>query len=312
MKHSYKVAICAPVHIQVSDEWIQAVDSLGVDVIIVDDSDGKVRLPAHWNVYDYKRQKEILGDKYEYWQKFQHSSASKNIGHYVAYCLGYDIIMGIDSDCIPGADFVSQHIENLESVSYGWENPLHGTGWYSRGFPFSKRKLKTAFSLGLWSNELDLYGTDRVHHPELDPKLLPEAQQKVAQTYIPLSGMNWATWRENIPDLLFLPNHNQRVPDVSNQSPYILEKYRRHDDIWGGYIFQKKMLARNERLVYGLPIVYHDTVVVPEEDAEEEIGMIRDEDDYFAWVDAGMPLVHNSIKWDWVLESLAFWKSLYA
>lgn len=290
MKHSYKVAICAPVHIQVSGEWIQAVDSLGVDVIIVDDSDGKVRLPAHWNVYDYKRQKEILGDKYEYWQKFQHSSASKNIGHYVAYCLGYDIIMGIDSDCIPGAKFVSQHIKNLESVSYGWENPLHGTGWYSRGFPFSKRKLKTAFSLGLWSNELDLYGTDRIKHPELNPKELKFSFQEVAQTYIPLSGMNWATWRENIPDLLFLPNHAD---------------YRRHDDIWGGYIFQKKMLARNERLVYGLPIVYHDTVVVPEEDAEEEIGMIRDEDAFFASVDSGE-------LWPWVQEAQDFWKSLYA
>lgn len=292
--HPYKICIVAPVHIEVSAKWIEAVDSLGVDVIIVDDSDGNVFIPERWTRLDYAFQKKLLGERYGYWTKFQKSSACKNIGHLYAYQQGYDIIMGLDSDCIPGKDFVEQHVRNLEMPSYTWENPLSETPWFSRGFPYSQRNARTAFSLGLWHNELDLYGTDRVQNPKWRTKDPRCEGVKVAQTYIPLSGMNWAIWRENIPELLFLPNHAD---------------YRRHDDIWGGYIFQKAMFTSNERLVYGLPLVHHDTVVVPEEDAEEEVAMIRDEDEYFAWVDAGMP---PDEKWDWVSEALSFWKSLYA
>lgn len=289
----YKIAICAPVHIQPSEKWVEAVSRLNVDVIIVDDSNGKVSLPSTWDIYGYDRQKESLGDKYEYWQNFQKSSSCKNFGHYIAYHKGYDIIMGIDSDCIPDQHFVTRHLENLEKEAYGWENPLRKTEWFSRGFPYSLRKLKTALSMGLWYNELDLYGTDRMNNKSGDTKSLSYERQLVAQTYIPLSGMNWATWRENIPHLLFLPNHAD---------------YRRHDDIWGGYIFQKQMLEKGERLVYGQPIVYHDTIVVPEEDATEEVGMIRDEDSFFAWVDAGM---QPHTEFDWVYKALLFWKSLY-
>ena len=289
MNQSYKVALVAPVHIQVSDEWIHAVDSLGVDVIIVDDSNGKVQLPAHWDVYGYERQKEVLGDKYEYWQKFQKSSACKNFGHLVAYRAGYDIILGIDSDCIPGVGFVDAHIRNLLEPVPLWENTIPNTDWFPRGFPFSQRNGKCALSLGLWHNELDLYGTDRVEHPERQTDSPECKENRVAQTYLPLSGMNWATWRENIPELLFLPNHGN---------------FRRHDDIWGGYIFQKQMLAKGERIRYGFPLVKHDTVVIPQEDADEEVAMIEHEDEFFASIDAGEP-------WPWVQEALAFWKSLY-
>lgn len=291
--HNYKIALVSPAHIPLNPEWIKAVDSFGIDVIIVDDSDGKVQFPERWIRLDYKNQQAILGDKYEYWQRFQRSSSCKNVGHYFAYKNGYDIIIGLDSDCIPYKDFVRQHVENLETESYRWENPLAGTGWFSRGFPYSERKAKTALSLGLWNNQLDLYGKDRVDNPDKSPRNLPLIRQKIAQNYIPLSGMNWATWRQNIPDLLFLPNHDDSMG-----------KFRRHDDIWGGYIFQKKMQEKGERIVYGRPLVYHDTIVDAKADAEEEEAMMAHEDAFFDSINDGTP-------WPWVREALDFWKSLY-
>lgn len=301
--NKYRIAVVSPVHIQPSEEWVEAVDALGVDIIVVDDSNGKVKLPERWDVYGYDRQKAYLGSKYEYWQKFQHSSACKNFGHWVAYNLGYDIIVGIDSDCIPQDGFIEQHIANLEKTSYLWENVLANTKWFSRGFPYSAREAKTALSLGLWKGELDLYGKDRVDYPERQTAQPHEEGQKVAQNYIPLSGMNWATWRENIPDLLFLPNHDMGEIYVEDK---LVDsgKFRRHDDIWGGYIFQKKMQERGQRIVYGAPIVIHDTIVDAEADAEEEKAMIMHEDAFFDSIDAGKP-------WPWVREALTFWKSLY-
>lgn len=292
MKHSYKVVLCAATHNQPSDEWIKAVDELGVDVIITYDSWYKtidLKLPERWEVYDYEKQESILGDDYEYFKNFHKSSAVKNFGHFLAWNGEYDIIMGLDNDCIPGRDFVEQHIKNLEMDSYTWENPLSNTEWFSRGFPYSARKAKTALSMGLWTNELDLYGTDRVQYPDRQTTAPMFHGTRVAQNYIPLSGMNWATWRENIPDLLFLP---------------YMDGFKRADDIWGGYIFQKKMQERNQRIVYGLPFVFHDTVVNPQEDADDEVKMIEWEDRFFDSIDCDDP-------WPWVREALTFWESLF-
>lgn len=286
---NYKVALVVPVHIDLNPKWIDAVYGLDVDVIIVDDSDGKVKFPEKWIRLDYGAQKILLKGKYQYWTKFQKSSSCKNIGHYYAYLQDYDIIMGLDSDCIPSSDFVTRHIQNLESGVPLWENPLEGTGWFSRGFPYSARKGKCALSMGLWTNELDLYGKDRVDDPYKQTNFPDGVVTRTAQGYIPLSGMNWATWRENIPLLLFLPNH---------------DNFRRHDDIWGGYIFQKAMAEKGERIVYGQPFVYHDTTVDAQADANEEEAMMEYEDEFFKSIDEEKP-------WPWVKEALQFWQSLY-
>lgn len=299
--NKYKVAIVATVHIQPSDAWIKALeyahDISGDSVIIIDDSDGVVKLPDTFAVYDYKKQEELLGpDLYKEFLPFQKSSSCKSLGNYIAYIQGFDIIMGIDSDCIIPNDFSMQHIHNLESKSYGWENTISNTEWFPRGFPYSQRNLKTILSLGLWKNELDLYGTDRVKNPMGkidDPKNEP---LRIAQTYVPLSGMNWACWREAIPGLLFLPVFELDFVDGGDLLDRIW-KFQRHDDIWGGYIFQKIMFSLGHRIVYGNPIVYHDTIVVPEEDAKAEEPMIKWEDDFYKEVDSsGFFLVKPTYK----------------
>jgi hypothetical protein len=297
----YTIAIVAPVHVNLSPEWIQSMLAVtkgkdNVRVIIVDDSDGKVELPSEWDVYGYDRQREELGDEmYALFERFHKSSSCRNFGHWIAWRDGADIIIGLDSDCVVPPDFISQHMYNLLKKSHGWTNPLEGTGWFSRGYPYHQRHLKTILSLGLWNAELDLYGKDRVDNPDKNTSDLPKPfESRVADGFVPLSGMNWACWADAVPGLLFLPNF-----DYMHGEKQI--KFRRHDDIWGGYIFQKMMELRNERIIYGYPVVQHQTVVNADKDAEEEEGMVMFEKLFLESVDM---LFSADIEWQGNYEDL--------
>lgn len=281
-----QIAIVAPVHIQPSKEWVRSLESItegkdNVKVIIVDDSDGKVELPRQWEVYDYEAQRAELGDDlYERFEKFHKSAACKNFGHFIAWRDGADIIIGLDSDCIVPPNFISKHVEALMKRVGGWVNPLKNTRWYSRGYPFQERDLPVVANMGLWNGELDLYGVDRIENPQeqtKDPML--KADHETADGFIPFSGMNWAAWSSAIPGLMFLPNF-----DYEHASDRVYH-FTRHDDIWGGYIFQKLMANRNERMTYGEPVVFHDTIVDPEKDKEDEVAMIQFESSFLNAVD---------------------------
>jgi len=279
----FKIAIVAPVHIQPSEAWVQALEAItkgknNVHVIIVDDSDGKVELPASWDVYGYDAQERAMGSElYARFKQCQKSSASKNFGHWLAWKEGADIIIGLDSDCIVPPNFIAQHLEGLLMRSTGWTNPLAGTGWFSRGFPYIERDRPTIAHLGLWENELDLYGIDRLAQGT-PPKRPAISGQHVADGFIPFSGMNWAIWADAVPGLLFLPNFAYK----HGERDFV---FKRHDDIWGGYIFQKLMANRGDRIVYGEPFVFHDTVVDAQADADEEIPMVTFEVPFYQAVD---------------------------
>jgi hypothetical protein len=270
------VAIVAPVHIQPSARWVDALLKYRGDarVIIVDDSNGAVQLPEMWDLYPYDRQKDALGEKlFAQFQQFHRSPSCKNFGVWKAWCDGADIIVVIDSDCIIPENFLADHVRALEGVGDGWENPLAGIGWYSRGFPYHKRAIPVDLHMGLWTNELDLYGRDRVEKGE-PPKEPGMVGVKNAHGIVPLSGMNLAVRRELAPAMLFLPNYKRGEV-----------RFDRHDDIWGGYILQKIMEKMHRKLSYGEPFVFHETIVDPVHDAALEEGMIACEKNFYDLVD---------------------------
>ncbi len=276
MRQAFKVAIVAAVHIQPTEAWIGALNYAAktATIIIVDDSDGKVQLPESWDVYGYDRQREVLGEEaYKEFEMFHRSSACKTFGTWVAHKRGFDPIIVIDSDCVIPPDFVGKHIEALLGYGAGWENPIEGSGLYSRGFPYHERNKPVWAHMGLWENELDLYGTDRMGRDNI-PKMAPHVERRSTGATFPLSGMNVSFRNDAIPYMMFLPNFQ-----------YGDMRFTRHDDIWGGYIFQKVARSRGFALSYGTPNVYHDTVVVPEEDAAEERAMIQYEKDFYHTVD---------------------------
>lgn len=278
-----KIAIVAPIHIEPTKNWIDSLKACvngksNVSVIIVDDSDGKVELPSEWDVYGYARQEEELGsDFYKRFEKFHKSSACKNFGHWIAWKQGFDVIIGLDSDCNVGPNFIGDHLEALLMRAEGWVNPLKGTGWFSRGFPYIERDRPVVANLGLWENELDIYGKDRVEQGTPPSKPL-QVGHEIAHGFIPFSGMNWASWSRAIPAFCFLPNFD--FVDGEKR-----EEFRRHDDIWGGYIFQVIMGAIGDRIVYGAPLVFHDTIVDAQADMDQEGPMMEFENRFYASVD---------------------------
>jgi len=289
-----KTAIVAPVHIQPSERWVDALwnEATRADahVIIVDDSDGKVTLP--WNhdskgdVYDYAAQKKELGEElYASFERFHHSAACKQFGLWKAWKDGYDAVIVIDSDCIVSEGFISAHLEALEQKGAGWTNPLEtsssepfGTGkdWYSRGFPYSQRDLPKWAHMGLWEESLDLYGKDRVLNPDKSESFKVSGVFPSPAT-LPLSGMNVSFRASAVPYMLFLPNFNFRD-----------KKFTRHDDIWGGYLFQKIMREKGGSISFGSPSVIHDTKVNASEDAAAEEPMLDYEDRFLSLVDRAL------------------------
>jgi hypothetical protein len=283
------IAIVAPVHIQPSQNWIQSLDAVSrgkdnVKVIIVDDSDGKVKLPPNWEVYDYAKQKEVLGEEmYKEFEQFHKSSACKNFGTFLAYAQEFDYVIILDSDCVVPPNLISQHLEAVSRKTTLWQNPINGTDWFPRGFPNSGRALPVAANVGLWINELDINGKDRVDRGQPPRDHLNYGINR-AYGIIPFSGMNVCVRGEDIPALLFLPN-----------GEFGEHKFRRHDDIWGGYIFQRIMRdILSKGITYGDPTVFHETEVNAAEDAAAELGMGAMEDEFYLFVEdcfKSMPVV---------------------
>jgi hypothetical protein len=305
-----KVCLVCPVHETPSNQWIEALPNC--DIIIVDDSNGQVKIDKpNVRIFDYEKQKELLGKNYEAFEKFHKSSACKNFGHWLAYNEHYDIIIGIDSDCVCPPNFIEYHLRALEMNGCGWENPLHKTGWYPRGYPYSQRDLEVVCNMGLWEDCLDINGKDKFI--EIPPRDSGIKENKVVTGMIPFSGMNWACKREFIPYLWFLPNFD-----------YKRLQFRRHDDIFGGYIFQKFLQKKGVCMTYGLPIVKHVSDVNALEDAKNEEAMNNNDDEFYKIIDDAFATINPKLdvitrfkpelkgtKFEELLEGIKLWKKLY-
>lgn len=272
-----KIAIVVPCHVPPSEAWIAALkaeaEANKADVLIVDDSDGNLgALPESWQILGYKVQEDFLGEDYaEFARLFHKSSACRIFGHLYAYSFGADVVIGLDSDCIVEKNFVRDHTQFLgKPFGSGWFNPI-GYPNYTRGYPYSQRGWPVVANMGLWKNVLDINGKDRKENEPKDVRLIGST---IPNGYFPFSGMNFALAREAIPFFLFLPNFKNNEDD-----------FRRIDDVWGGYIFQKFLRMNHQSTMLGFPIVFHDTVVVAEEDAAEEAAMYKYEDQFLMSVD---------------------------
>jgi len=302
-----KSVVVSAVHRQPSEDWIRY---LPLPAIIVDDSNGKIEIKKEGvEVIDYKKEKV--------WEKFYYSSACKNFGLWLAYKRGYDVIMVLDSDCVAPIDFKEKHLNALIKTGYGWENPLKSIGWFPRGYPYSQRNKKVGVNMGLWTNVLDINGADRIKRKSLVK--FDRKKTKIAVGKIPFSGMNVAIRRDLIPGMFFLPNFE-----------YKELKFRRHDDIWGGYILQKLMEKKGDVVDYGPPIVFHEGEVNAEEDAKEEEAENFYSDSFYSLVDEMMKDIQfgsyqemfgqfadkcdllKGTVFEPLISSIKWWKEIYA
>ena len=319
-----KIALITATHIQPTEQWIKSLPD--IPVIIVDDSDGKIKIDReNVEIFDYKRQEEELGEHYEYFAKtFHKSSACKNFGLWYAYKQGYDYVIMIDSDCNCPQNFVKDHIRAIEKRGTGWENNIEEFGSFARGFPYSERDKEIVLNMGMWKGQMDINGQDKIDDPELakphDYNWYPSAKNQTAHGMIPLSGMNLIIKKEAIPAYFLIPNFD-----------YEDLKFRRADDIFSGYILQKLVKLKGDCISYGQPLVYHDSPVVPEEDAEEEKAMNEYDSEFYRRIDLIIgdmdissdykDMFHQfslvsgyafeGTKFESLIKSINWWKNLY-
>jgi hypothetical protein len=239
-----------------------------IPIIVSDDSDGKLAPSPRDNVYyyDYAAQQEYCGDHYA---AMPHkSAASRNVGHYIAYREGFDVIVALDYDCRTRPGWLEAHLAALDKAVEapalaptrpgGWVNSIDAEGVYARGYPYELRTPELAevegttatgevkLNMGIWDGILDLNGIDKLQSGEPGDPQLPPGPNRIALGNIPVCGMNTAFAAELTPAYFFLPDLWVDGWQLS-----------RHDDIWGGYVVKKLMDRRGDLFAFGNPVVEH-------------------------------------------------------
>lgn len=244
-----------------------------VPIIVSDDSDGRLAPPPRENVhyFDYSAQQRYAGRHYA---AMPHkSAASRNIGHYIAYREGFDVIVALDYDCGTRPGWLAEHLEALTKVvdapalrpdaEDGWVNTVDarfsdGSPVYARGYPYERRSEEEAavratvatgevkLNMGVWERVLDLNGIDKFYGGEPGDPGPTAGSTTVALGNLPLCGMNTAFAAELTPAYYFLPDLWVDRWQLS-----------RHDDIWGGYVAKRLMDLRGDLVAFGRPVVEH-------------------------------------------------------
>jgi hypothetical protein len=246
---------------------------LDIPIIVSDDSNGQLSPPPRDNVYylDHAAQEAYCGEHYA---AMPHkSAASRNVGHYVAYKEGFDVIVALDYDCGTREGWLATHLEALTKVveaparkpvvENGWVNSIDmtfpdGQSVYARGYPYELRTPELAaeidtvatgevkINMGVWEGILDLNGVDKLYGGEPGDPGVAAGTNRIALGNIPVCGMNTAFAAEITPAYFFLPDLWINGWQLS-----------RHDDIWGGYVVKRLMDRRGDLFAFGHPVVEH-------------------------------------------------------
>lgn len=256
--------VVIPSHVPMDFSLLEPVDP-AVPILVVDDSTSGLPPSPLGNVYVISRHEQTLLLKGVRPPALPiGGSACRNFGHWLAYREGFERVLLLDNDCRPPENWVSTHIAVLcgppiHAVRRRWTNPLRGSGFYARGYPYEERidpdidsdedgavRGPVVLNLGLWSNILDINGIDKLHVQPPATVACPPRGSAFCSGLIPLCGMNVGVRSEIIPAYWFIPN--VRVGDWT---------LSRHDDIWGGAILARLASIRGDVIAYGEPVVEH-------------------------------------------------------
>jgi len=166
---------------------------------------------------------------------------TKNRGIASAIESGSEIAIILDDDCFPHADmtladFIEAHeaalepqdVEMFEAVT---EPPSRGTPYFNRTI-----KMPVAASMGFWTHVGDYDAPSQLVHGATKP--MEFRRRSVYGRYFPLCGMNLAFRLSEHPWCEFID-----VP--------------RFDDIWQGFLWQKKAFSEGKCFNLNGPLVLH-------------------------------------------------------
>lgn len=166
---------------------------------------------------------------------------TKNAGVRRAIDSGAEVIIVLDDDCFPEEDqtldsFIAEHLQALEPQPVLMFEQV--TEPASRGTPYFNRTITmpVAASMGFWSHIGDYDAPGQLVHGALNP--MDFDRKTIFGKYFPLCGMNLAFRATEWPWCQFI-----NVP--------------RFDDIWQGFLWQKKAYAHGQCFNLIGPIVRH-------------------------------------------------------
>jgi hypothetical protein len=166
---------------------------------------------------------------------------TKNRGIRRAIDEGAEVVIVLDDDCFPHEgqsldEFIAAHQEALKPQQVVMLDAV--TDPPSRGTPYFNRTIEmpVAASMGFWSHVGDYDAPGQLVHGAMKP--MQFSRKAIAGRYFPLCGMNLAFRAEEWPWCQFV-----NVP--------------RFDDIWQGFLWQKKAYSAGQCFNLAGPLVRH-------------------------------------------------------
>lgn len=261
----------------VSLEYLRPLIEYGARFIVVDDSDGRIRIDhPQFETYSWKDQDRMLGrDAVAIPRR---NGACRDFGFYVAWRESEpgDIVIALDDDeRVEEEDFGRR----VEAVLSDAPRPIaQGAGrhfnvldcyrnvdpnLFPRGFPYSHRADyerwtfasasagTVTFNLGLWREVFDVNAIDKLHGPRYrypDAQLHQESVVVPEGVLLPICAGNMHFRREVIPAVYQLPMHVEVMPG------WVIDRY---GDIWGGFILKTLMDLQGDLMAVGGPMIRH-------------------------------------------------------
>jgi len=263
---------------------VKNVDNLNCEIIVVDDSNGKIKSTRkNMRVYDYRKQKEFFkrlfkGKWKEYYDMIPHKTDTcRSFGFLVALHEGWKKVVTIDDDVILPPDFLKKHnvigkyaeTRPLLSLGWGWYNPIDMLKMkpddivYARGYPrwerdgrdffygLPKRRGRVILNCGLWTNIPDIDAMDKITETSTSKgfknKLLKRVSLEMG-AFAPLSIMNLSFLSEAVPAFY-------QVPMKYNFGNG--ETIDRFGDVFSSYIIEHLVGIKRDVISIGEPLVKH-------------------------------------------------------
>lgn len=153
----------------------------------------------------------------------------------------YDYILTVDDDCEIPFNWVSSHLNGLDSTVHPWSRTVPELA--TRGTPYLAQRKRVAITHGLWSGVPDIDGKTQKHLPELRLTNLPNQWDSIHPPFTQ-SAMNLGFINE-VGLVMYQPNQGEGTP------------FDRFADIWNGLIAQKCLSLHDYAFLNGGAVVHH-------------------------------------------------------
>jgi hypothetical protein len=269
--------VVIPTSRAVSLEYLGPLIDFGARFIVVDDSEGSVRVDhPQFSVFNWKDQARMLNK--DVIAIPRRNGACRDFGFYIAWreSAPGEIVVALDDDCKVEEQNFGQRVEAVLSdaprpVAVGAGQHFNVLDCYRdteknifpRGFPYSQRATYgrwsfggssreiVAFNLGLWRAYFDVNAIDKLQGPKF---CYPDAELQHDSVIVPdgslisVCSMNMQFRREVIPAVYQLPMHIEVMPG------WVVDRY---GDIWGGFMLKTLMDIKGDRMATGGPMIRH-------------------------------------------------------